>query len=258
MSPRAGDPFADLQAMSFPALALSAYLAAGAGAAFDPGYHHAALKELARQTEAVLGEAELAALRRELPEALAYLDLLHPPPGLALGLFCCSPAGLLRLWRLPPEIETELRIGSRLHLAPVRRLLQLHPPALVVVADKERVRIFTSVLTEVEELAEEVGEPVDRHRQGGWSATSYQRREDLHARSNLKVAGELLSRADRNFFQRIYLAGPPEARAELRRLLPRDAARRVAGELHLPTYLATAELAHRLRELLSELEAPPA
>lgn len=247
-----GDPFADLQAMSFADLALSAYLAPGAGATFDARYHRTALKELAHRTETVLGDPELAALRRDLPDALAYLDQLRPPPGLALALFCCTPAGLFRVWRLPADIEAELRIGRRLHLAPIRRLLELHPPALIVVADKERARLFASLLDQVEELAEEEGEPVGRHRQGGWSATTYQRREDAHARANLQAVADLLSRADTDFYKRVYLAGPSEARAELLRLLPPDVARRVTGELRVPTYLASGELSERLRHLLSD------
>lgn len=130
-------------------------------------------------------------------------------------MFSCRSAGFFHLGRLPPEIDSELRNGPRLHLAPIRRILELHPPALVVVADKERLRLFISVLTEIHQVAEDEGAPVDRHRQGGWSAIARQRREDVRVHSNLAMTGELLSHVDQEFFRRIYLAGPPQARGEL-------------------------------------------
>lgn len=67
MRPPAGDPFADLQAMSFPALALSACLAPGARAAFDASYHRPALKKLVHQTEEVLGDRELTVFAVTFP-----------------------------------------------------------------------------------------------------------------------------------------------------------------------------------------------
>jgi hypothetical protein len=248
------DPFARLQARTFPELALSAYLPAGASAEFDAGYHTVAFRELVHRSEPFLGDTELNALHREAPQLLGYLESAGLPPRVPLVVFSCGPAGFQRAYHLPDDVEAELRIASRLHLAPVRRQLQLHPPALVVVADKERVRLFTSILAEVEELTEKVGEPVGRHRQGGWSADVYQRREDQHARRNLEAVTDLLTRAGGDFFQRVFLAGPPEARAALRRLLPHDAARRVAGELRVPYYLGARDLAVRLAALLEEVD----
>lgn len=248
------DPFAALQARTFPELALSAYLPAGASAEFDAGYHAVAFRELAHRAEPLLGDSEVRALHREVPQVMAYLEGSPPPPGVPLAVFSCWPERFQRAHHLPEDVEAELRIATRLHLAPVRRQLQLHPPALVVVADKERVRIFTSILAEVSELTERVGEPVGRHRQGGWSADIYQRRQDQHARRNLEAVPDLLSRVRGDFFKRVYLAGPPEARAAVRRLLPQEAARQVVGELRVPYYLGPRDLGDRLAALLGEVD----
>jgi hypothetical protein len=248
----ANDDFSDLQARDFPKLALSAYLPAGGAAEGDARYHAAALRSLAREARARLGSAEEAALARELPEAVAHLEQTAPPAGRALALFSCGPAGLLRTFSLPEPVERELRVGPRLHLAPIRRQLAHHPPALVIVADKEKVEVFSALFDEVEELATLAGEEVKRHRQGGPSALAWQRREDQAAQRNLKAAVGSLERLRPGTAERLYVAGPPEARAELEELLRRSG-RHVTGELRLPLYLSPGETRRRIRDLLREV-----
>ena len=242
----------DLQAQVFPELVLSAYLPAGGGAEGDARYHAAALRSLAAEARARLGQAEEAALARELPEAVAHLERTAPPAGRALALFSSGPAGLLRTFSLPEQVERELRVGQRLHLAPVRRQLAHHPPALVIVADKEKVELFSTLFDEVDELAVLAGEEVKRHRQGGPSALAWQRREDHAAQRNLKAAVVRLNRLPRGIAERLYVAGPPEARAELEELLRRSG-RQVTGELRLPLYLSPGETRRKIRDLLREV-----
>jgi hypothetical protein len=95
-----------------------------------------------------------------------------------------------------------------------------------------------------------VGLPIRRHRQGGWSATALQRRQDEHARGNLaEVAAAVCDLLERGGYRRLILAGPPEARCALKGLLPTQALRLLAAEGSIPMYASGNELAARLRSL---------
>ncbi|HVD01945.1 MAG TPA: hypothetical protein VNG93_12485 [Candidatus Dormibacteraeota bacterium] len=243
------DPFAVLQATIFPELALTAYLPRTASPIFDAGYHAAAFAELAHQVENRLGEPEAAALRRELPAVVAYLDTNKPPQQMPIAILACRPAGLLDAWRLRDDVELELRIAHRLELQPIRWQLQAHPPVLVVAADKEKVTVYAVVLEHVEEVAAFAGRDVHVQRQGGSSAVSWQRKEEGHARENLLLAADWLRRVPPGFVGRLYLAGPAEARELFRSVLPPAWSGLVAGELRLPLYASHGEIANSVRNL---------
>lgn len=246
-----GDPFAVLEAATYLELALTAYLPGSIAAVYAAGFHANSLEELAQRVEPQLGDAEVEALHRELPELLAYLDEVRPPIEVSLALFSCKPAGLLEGWRFHGQAEPGLWVTQRLQLEPIRRQLLLQPPALVLVADKEHARAYSVVLDHVEELVETTGQEIHVQRQGGASALNWQHKEEGHARRNLEQLARWLEAADESFIARVFLAGPDEARAELRRRLPRRYAGKVAGELHLPLYESAGATAERIRELLA-------
>ncbi len=241
-----GDPFADLEAGRFPELALTAYLPATAQGVFDAGYHAAGFSEVARHAEDRLGPRELEALRRESAEVAAYLEVARPPQHLGLAVFACRPAGLLEVWRLRGEVEADLQVAQRLNPGPIRERLVVQPPALVLVADKEKARVFSVVLEHVVEQVEFTGREVHVRA----SPHIRQHKQEERARANLAVVVGWLVHADDTFVKRVYLAGPPEARSELRRLLPPRFLAKVAGELHLPLYASPGEIAEQLRGLV--------
>jgi Bacterial archaeo-eukaryotic release factor family 10 len=246
--PPLGDPFARLELSRFRAIALTAYMPGSGHLSSGWVYHARRFEELAHRTEPLLDGRALEALRRELPAIVAYLETAHVPARLSVAVFACETAGLLETWRLRDSVEAELRLAERLDLEPIRRQLEAHPPALVLVADKERARLFTMVLHHVEELTSWTGQEVHVQRQGGASALNWQHKQDEHARGNLEQAAGWLAHAESSFMRRLFLAGPPEARAQLRRILPAPWVDRVAGELHLPLYASAGEIANRLRE----------
>jgi hypothetical protein len=245
-----GDPFAELGATRYPDLALTAYLLGSPTTVYEAGYHAKSLEELAHQAEPRLGDAEIEALHRELPRLVAYLDEAKPPPEVSLALFSCRPAGLLEGWRFHGETKPELWVMQRLQLEPLRWQLERQAPALVLVADKERTRAYSAVLDHVEKLLETAGQEIHVQRQGGASALNWQHKQESHARRNLDQLVQWLEGADDTFIQRVFLAGPDEPRAELRRRLPARYVGKLAGELHLPMYESARAGAERIRQLL--------
>jgi len=241
------DLLSRLEQASFPGdHALSLYLAAGP--ALDRRYHHALLKDLEKAAEPELEPARKPALHRESLIARRYLDQVSPS-GKPLAVFSCRSRGLFEALSLPEDVRSQLYIGERLELAPLREILLRHPPALVVLADKQKARVFHLVLAEVQEVAELEGDPVRRHRQGGWSDRRFQRHQDEQAHWNLKAAAEWVDRygpAERPL-RTIYLGGPPEARASFKRLLPKRLQQTVAREFAAPLTISSAELTERIR-----------
>jgi hypothetical protein len=245
------DPFADLETALYAGLALTAYLPGSVAAVYEAGFHANSLEELAHRYEPQLGDAEVEALHRELPDLLAYLDEVRPPAALSLALFSCRPAAFLEGWRFHGEIEARLWIAETLRLEPLRLQLQLQPPALVLLADKEHARAYTAVLDHVEELLETAGQEIHVQRQRGASARNWQHKEEVRAHSNIEELTRWLATADDSFIARVFLAGPAEPRAELRRLLPPRYASKLVGELHLPMYESVGSTAERIREMLA-------
>jgi peptide chain release factor subunit 1 len=239
--------FTDLAAMRFPELALSAYLPTDPGAGRN--YYRALLDDLARADLHKLSEAEWTALQRELPTALAALEKhrFHCP---AVAVFSCEPRRFVRIWRLTEPAAGRIAVAGLLDLAPIRLQLFEHPPALAALVDRRQARLYALALDDLTEVGHLEGVPIRRHKQGGWAATALQRRQDEHARWNLgEVAEALTGLLARGGYRRLILAGPPQARAELKGLLPASVRRLLTAEGSIPMYAAGNELAERLRGL---------
>jgi hypothetical protein len=233
--------------MRFPELALSAYLPTDARAGHQ--YYSSLLEDLVRAILPRLTETEWTALERELPDVRAVLAKRRFDCP-AVAVFSCRPHGLLRIWRLVEPAPARIAVADRLELAPIRRQLLEHPPALAAVVDKRQARLYAMVLDELTEVAHLEGMPIRRHKQGGRSAAALQRRQDEHARWNLgEVAGTVASLLGHDGYGRLILAGPREARAALKASLPAFAMRLLAADGPVPLYAHGNELSARLRQL---------
>lgn len=233
-----------LEKQRFPQLALSAYLPTASGGGHS--YYRALLEDLARPMLPGLEPEAGKALERELALVQAALEK-HRFDSPALAVFSCGPSHFLRLWRLSDPLRGRLTLAEGLDLAPVRRQLLERPPALAAVVDKQEGRLFTLILHELREVVQLEGWHINHHKQGGWSAASWQRREDEHARSNLgQVAEALVGLVRRDGYRRLILAGPPEARAQLAAQLPPYARRLLVAQGTVPVRAAWNDLVHRL------------
>jgi peptide chain release factor subunit 1 len=236
------DLLARLRQVRLQDLALSVYLPPGP--ALDRRYYQAALKDLEKEQTGLDKDARCA-LDRELTRARSYLEQYHPS-GKALCMFSCEPARLFEAGQLPRDAGARLTLASKLDLEPLIAIAREHPPALVVVADKARARVFTVTLGECEEVADLEGDPVRRHRQGGWSDRRFQRHEDELAHGNLKAAVDWID-SFAPAGARLYVAGPPEARSGFKHLLPKRLHQSLAGEFAANLGISPTQLLDRLK-----------
>ena len=248
------DAYVPLHALSglaelrFPELALSAYLPADRGA--GRAYYRKVLADLVAADLHKLSAAERSALERELPAVVGALEK-HRFACPAVAVFSCRPRGLLRIWRMAQHVPGRIALGEELDLAPIRLELFERPPALAVVVDKHRARLYALAGAELKEISRVEGRPIRRHRQGGGfggrSAAALQRREDEHARANVaEVAAAAAELLHRGHYRRLILAGPEEARARLKQQLPASALSLLTAEGALPLGLVGSELTERL------------
>lgn len=238
------DPLGPLATARYDGLALSLYLPLGP--AGDSRYYDAVIKDLRRDRAEVLANGDRRrALDRETSRVRRMLDEL-PALRKPVAIFASEPANLLQTIRLRDDVPAQLWIDDRLHLEPLRRQLEQHPPSLIALVDKEHARIFSVVLEEVEEVADLAGRPVKHHRQGGWATKRLQRHEDERAHANLKVAAEWLGRQDPSGSRRLYVAGPPEARAAFKRYLPKRLHDAIRGEVAAPLFSSPTDLIEKL------------
>lgn len=225
---------------------------------FDATRYDVTLKHLTDEYVHKLEEKDRAVLESELARFKTHLQLVRPAGISGIAAFSNDAQKLLVLIRLPESVEPRIELGPPL-LAPLELMLEHHPPALVVVVDKEEARTFASVLGEVVVLEHVKGQDVRHSRAGGTSAPSNQRRAENRARANMKRVVEILGRETQHGeFTRIYVAGPDEARAELMREMPKQLASAVAGTLSLSRDGTPGKLATEIREAMAHIGVTPA
>jgi peptide subunit release factor 1 (eRF1) len=236
------DPLGPLAAARYDGLALSLYLPLG----HDSSSYDALIKDLRRDwADALANDGRRVALDRETARVRRVLDEL-PALRKPAAIFSSEPANLLQMVRLRDEVPAQLWIDDRLHLEPLRQQLAQHPPALIALVDKEHARMFSVVLEEIEEVADLAGQPVRHHRQGGRATNRLQRHEEERAHANLKLAADWLVRQDPAGSRRLFLAGPPTARATFKRYLPKRLQEAIRAEVAAPLSASPTELVTKL------------
>ncbi len=234
--------------------ALSVYLPARAEG-YDARHYDLEIGHIERRYRDRLPAEDREVMKREIDRVRVHLALVRPAGCPAVAVFADEPQGLLELIRLPVETEPRLEVGPLL-LAPIERMLEQFPPALVAVVDKREAMAFGAILGEVIPLEHLVGRKVKHHKAGGTSASSNQRKSENTAKANLTAFIATIEQEMRAVsYRRLFVAGPDEALAEFEHLLSPGLKRLIAGRLSAS--LDSAQLQHQLREQISALPAAP-
>lgn len=225
---------------------LTLYMAAGPG--YDPSYYRALLKDVERDLAFDMDEPHRVRLDVERRQVEQFLDDVRPP-GLPLAVFSCTPDGVFDARRLEEDVNTRGFFDTSFHLGPLEEQLRRHPPALVVVTEKDRARIFAVVLDDVRELDEIEGKKIRDTKRQGPTSSRHQVKE--HERQNIKqVVDRLMHTVVRGRgLEALYVAGPVAARSQFIDQLPEPLRKSLRGELEVQVGIDSDELADRIRAL---------
>jgi peptide subunit release factor 1 (eRF1) len=159
-----------------------------------------------------------------------YLDFEFDwrPRGLAIF---ANTRGLWQVVPLPVPPPTQAFWSAQPYVRTLSDVADRFGAYIVALLDRESLRVFSVRMGEIEAQTEVLGEELKRHKQGGWSAQVYQRREDNLAIQNLKQAAEVLEAfSEQTGVHRLVLGGSLEVLAQFREVLSRRANEQVIGE----------------------------
>lgn len=165
-------------------------------------------------------------------------------------VFSCQRKGFWRTYSLAVPVRNIVSVGERPYLKPLTDLLDEYARYGVIVVDREGARLFSVQLGEIQEETEAFGEEVKRHKQGGWSAATYQRREDMAILHNLKMAAQVVTEfCKEEKCGQLVLAGADETLSQFRELLPKDIQRKVIGTISADMTTSSAKILERSMEV---------
>lgn len=181
-----------------------------------------------------------------------YLDRDYDWQARSLAFFSAVADSLWRVFALPVAVQTEAHLGSVPYLKPMAQLLDDYSRYVVALVDRERVRLFLMNLGGIEEKEGWAGQEVKHHKQGGFSAKQYQRRDDQLARQNLRQSAEAATRLlEQSRATGLILGGSDETLPRFRELLPKALQKEVIGAVALDMEASLVEVRAKATELIS-------
>jgi peptide subunit release factor 1 (eRF1) len=197
-----------------------------------------------------------------------YLGSLPTPGTPGLAIFAAGTEGGVLATALPSPPADRVVWASRPLVEPLVAALDECERIAVLLFDKERARLFTLYLGQIEERQLLVDEVPGKQETGDWFALSqkrYERHHEDHVLRHAKRTIRALSDVLRTYpFDRLFIGGTDEAVSLLAHHLPRPLRDRYAGSLGLSLFagddevrsaaLAAAEITER-REETEEVRA---
>jgi peptide chain release factor subunit 1 len=182
----------------------------------------------------------------------AYLTDRFEWRGQSLAAFASAQSDALYVGQLPRRAGDLAVWDAEPHTAPLLAILDDEERVALVLFDSAHARLFTVYLGEIERRTEITDRVPPRQKTGGWAALSQSRfarhREErirLHAHRAVAALTTMLREQP---FDRLFLAGPDEAVALLRRSLTRPLQARLAGTLRLPLTAGDAAILAAVHE----------
>jgi peptide chain release factor subunit 1 len=211
-------------------------------------------QDLARQCEAELDHDEAKAFRAEAEKISDFLeDDLREGKGVAL--FSCAARDFWRVYFVPVAFQDEIFYGGTPWLRPLVGMMDDYGRYAIALVDKEKARIISVNLGQIEDEQDITDDVPGKHDQGGWSQANYQRHHENAVHQHLKnVCIALDATLEVRPFERLVLAGPDEALVELERMLTRPLQERLVGTCPGELFASTADVVERANEIVVHAE----
>jgi peptide chain release factor subunit 1 len=150
-----------------------------------------------------------------------------------LAIFSCSAAGLFEILRLSEPVDHEPVVSDGPYLAPLSGIGEPERWCVVLV-NRRSARLFCGSQEALEELALVDDGTRNRHDQGGWSQSNYQRSVDKDVQDHLKhVAEVVFLQMKAKLPQGVIVGGPQETLTDFEGTLHPYLRDRLAGRIDI-------------------------
>ena len=181
------------------------------------------LKDLLKKVEDKL-EADV---RKKIWDWIG-LDLKKDVRGMAF--FVSPDKDLWVVYKFPCSVKSGIYIERDIHMEQFLYVLDELEKYCTVICDKEKARIFTVFLGEMQDFSYIFGDTPRKTKKGGWAQKNNQAWVANEINDHLKnVAEQVYELFRKQNFDRLFLGGQLETIAALREILHPDLKRRVAG-----------------------------
>jgi len=183
-----------------------------------------------------------------------YFDLEYNWQGRGVACFSCQAADFWRAYPLWVPLEDAVFVGGHPYVKPLGDVVYSYARHGVALISREGARFFIFEQGEAEEVGSLSGEDVKRHKQGGWAASRYQRREDAAAYRNLKEIAEATASVCRERdCRRLILAGTEKTVAQFQPLLPKSLQEQIVGSFAVDMTASPTEVAERSLDIARQV-----
>ena len=139
-----------------------------------------------------------------------------------LAYFACSGKDFFEVLGSFAEFEDQLVVAAGPHLRQLLRLADEYEPAMLIMIDASRARVYELNLAGVDASVTMADDVPGRHKAGGWSQMRFQRHVDVHHNWHYKdVADEAVALFDRRNLKNVVIAGQEAVIADFVRFLPK-------------------------------------
>lgn len=236
---------------------LSAYLETSRRRADNTAYL-LAFRDAYKTIRAELEPGERDHFERAVKQAERYLSATGNSGQPGLALFASGADDYFFALPLPRQPAEEVAWGERPMLGPLEEILNDCERIAVVLFDKERARIFSVYMGEIEETRTFQDEVPGKQATGGWfglSQSRYARHHEDHVLRHARHAiDELAGLLQERPFDRLLIGGPDEALTVLRRSLPRPMLARLAGTINAELFASDATVLQAAMQVAAVIE----
>ena len=228
--------------------------------AWEEGFHRkfeVTFKSLLQSLEKEIKPEKIEDLRQDASRAWNFISN-YKPGCRGLVLFSDDSEDFFLVHELKIQVPPQAYWLERPYILPLLEALDEYERCGVILVDKERARIFTYTLGEIEEEKVALAwNDVRRFKTTGKdnlrSAFKLQRTTELHEQWHLKHVVQMMEeKLERKHFDRLILGGSKEAVDELIALLPPNLHTKIAGRLLINVQVHEKKLLEAL--MRSELE----
>ena len=158
-------------------------------------------------------------------------------------ILASSPESFLHVYRMGLEAEPLVVLDTSPFLLPLARLRDDYLDWGLLLLDSQEAKLFVIRSRIMEEMSRSSIDLMNKHKKGGWSQMRFDRLRKGAIKSFLTQVAEDLANLDNLQGMRgLVLAGPGEAKSQLKELLPPQVRDRVLGLLDVPMGTVPSEL----------------